>query len=288
MPYNPYTSNTVPYDLCSSSRLTEKQIHELSLLFNSFAIQAGESLTAFCRQTVTATLQKIEQIPFSRYLRSLNQPSYLANLNANPLKMAGFLEVNAQIAYSISSKMLGGTGNISSLPHTTSGLEMAINRKFINLLLRQLSSALKPITEVFFSLDEIYKSPHEARLFPSHELCVVASIFVHIQEVREVMTVLIPAAYLLPLLGPSDPSALTAPGRTPRSANWAKHLEVEMCAHLGQCELTEKEIRELCPGDVIILDHKIDQPIDVDVSDALFCTAKPGLKGSYRAVAIST
>lgn len=288
MPFSPYMTTVVPYDLTSEKRLSERHIHGLSALFRSFAYQAADSLSTFCHLPITASLQTIEQIPFSRYLKSLNQPTYLAKLDAHPVKISGFLEVNAQIAFSIAGKMLGGSGDISSSPHTTSGLEMAINRKFINLLLKQLSTAMRPMGEMLFAIDDIFTDTRAAsRLFPSYELCAVASISINIQGQDGVMTVAIPSACLLRFLQLSDPSVFLSPARPQKTAKGLQHLEVELCAYLGQCKLTEKDILELRPDDIIVLDHKIDQPIDVSVSDSWFCVAKPGLKGTHRAVALS-
>lgn len=286
MPHPPNLYNIVPYNLCSHPRLAEGQIAGFTSLFKEFALKAAESLTAFCHLPISADLQKIEQIPFSRYLRSLQQMTYLAKFDSKPEKIDGFFEINAAIAYSIASKMLGGNGSIPDSSHTISSLEMAMNRKLINLLLSQFSMAWqKQAVESIFTIEEIFTSVRTARLFPPQELCLAASILMKVHRMQGLVTIAIPIRFLSPYFKQTNPSIPSPPSQ--KMAKTLQNLEVELVIRLGKNQLTGKEIQGLMPGDILVLDQKADQPVDILAENRVFCTAKPGLSGTHRSVILS-
>lgn len=283
------SSEAIPFEFKNNFSLDERQEQIFVQLYHLYAKQVSESLSAFSDLSIETKLIGVEQVPFSQYIRSLLNPTCIATLDMQPLSGCGFFEINSSIAYIITNKMLGGDLDVLTHAHGMSNLEMAINRKLINLLLKQLSFAWKPILEVSFFINKIYAEPHSARVIPAFEPCLVSRIEIKIHHIKGLLTIAIPILSLSSLINKIELSQLLGPAPAPSSSFAEINLEslpVELTARIGHIELSKKDLENLQIGDIIPLDHNAADLIPIFIDDEKIFEGKPGLIGKNKAIKV--
>lgn len=261
-----------------------KQKEALKSLHLPFAKQIAESLSLLSHLQISADLESIEQMPYSKYLLTVVNPTCLTKFEILPFSHDGLFEVNSTIAYMISNKMLGGTGEISSFTHSLSNLEIAITRKFINLLLKRLSETWRRLLDVTFSIDQIYTDKTQAKNIPSYQPCVVIRFMIKIHMVKGLISIIFPSSSLYPLIQELEKSQRHLPAHTSRLK--IPLLDIELVARLGDLYLSQIDFQNLQPGDVLILNQETKNSIKVLIENEPVFEAKPGLIGQYKGVAL--
>lgn len=184
--------------------------------------------------------------------------------------------------------MLGGSGKIPSFSYDMSNLEMAINRKFINLILKQLSSDWQERlgADIEFDLHQIYSNPSSCELLLSHERCIVIRIEVDIGMTKGLMSIALPYESLNSVLDQLELASPEIPSSHSSTYLDLSNVDVELTAKLGDLELTKSDLQSLQIGDILSLGQKADTPIDIIVNGECCFLGNPCLKGINKGIII--
>lgn len=276
-----------PYDYKKYQRFPEKRIQTIALIHQNAAAKATQALSSFLEEKVNVTLNNIEQSPYFLYLKSLQAPTCFALIAMHPLSGYGALEVNANIAYAVISKSLGGDCEIPMVAKNFSSLEMAINRKFLNLFLKQLGSAWKELLSLDLSIHEIHTAPQELPGIDRHDPCLVSRFMIDFDNIRGLITFAMPLASFMKVTAQLDspPWISNEPeiSKSEKTIDW-RPIEMDVAASLGKLEITGEDLAHLSPGDILRLDKDSSEPIDILITGEAKFKGKPGLTGKYKGI----
>lgn len=274
------------YDF-SAAQLTENQKQTLIDIHKSFSKEIEVSLTDFCSLDISIGFLSLEKTIFSRYALTLLNPTCLSIMDMKPLPHHGILEINTPIAYAITDKMLGGSGEISTFSYDMSNLEMAINRKYINLILKQLSATwqAKLGLDIDFDLHQLCSKPASCDLLFSHKNCIVIRFNVQIAKILGLMTIAIPLDSLHSIFDPLESSSSFASSKASLIPDLS-HLDIELTAKLGDVELLKSDLHSLQIGDILSLSQKANSPIEVMINGECCFLGNPCLKGTNKGIVI--
>jgi flagellar motor switch protein FliM len=106
-----------PYDFKRPERVGKEQMRALQSLHEGFGRNFGAALSALLRNIVEVKLTSVDQLTYSEFVFSLENPTCFNLLKADPLEGNLILDINPSILYPIIDRLLGGgQGNGQRLP----------------------------------------------------------------------------------------------------------------------------------------------------------------------------
>ncbi len=99
---------SAPYDFKRPERVGKEQMRALQTLHEGFGRNFGAALSALLRSIVEVKLTSVDQLTYSEFVFSLENPTCFNLLRAAPLEGNLILDINPSILYPIIDRLLGG------------------------------------------------------------------------------------------------------------------------------------------------------------------------------------
>src|SRR5688500_14598017 len=99
-----------PYDFKRPERVGKEQMRSLQSLHEGFGRNFGAALSALLRMIVEVKLTSVDQLTYSEFVFSLENPTCFNLLRAEPLEGHLILDINPSILYPIMDRLLGEIG----------------------------------------------------------------------------------------------------------------------------------------------------------------------------------
>ncbi len=188
--------------ILDSGMVSYERLPMLEIVCDRLLRLLSTSVRNFTSDNAEITLDGITSIRFGDYLNSIPLPAMLNVFKAEDWDNFGLLIIDSQLVYSIVDVLLGGRrGNsairIEGRPYTT--IERSLLERFVNIILRDLSSAFEPISKVTFTYNRLETNPRFATIARQSNASVVARFVVDMEGRGGRMTLLFPYATLEPI-----------------------------------------------------------------------------------------
>lgn len=284
----------VPYDFRRPDRVSKEQVRSLYLLYDAFARNLSSSLPTFLRAVSEVTLISVEQRAYMDYLSGLPDPAAIFKLEMKPLQGMAVLEISPNVAFPLIDRQLGGPGVTLNEMRAMTEIEQKVLEGFLKIVNDALRSAWQPILEIDFKCVGCETAPKLLQIVPPNE--VVLSIIFHIQVVdaRGTLSLCIPALYLEPILQKLNESSYSRmhpdapPDQTRAIIDKLAQVPFPITADLRPTSAPISDLIRLAPGDVMRLDHRVGDPVDVCVGELLKFRGDLASKDLRTAVCIRT
>lgn len=260
----------IPYNFRRPDRLSKEQVRSLYLLHDLFAHNLSSSLPIFLRTISEVTLISVEQQSYMEYLYGLPDPTALFTLGMHPLQGLVVVEVNPSVAFPVIDRMLGGPGLALPENRPITEIEQRILEVFLKLVVDDLQEAWKPLIELEMTMAGCETRPQLLQIVAPNE--VVMSIVFHVQigEARGMMSLCIPAVLLEPILEKFNNSYYAAirdvaPEQTHAILDTLATVTFPIAAEVHGTKTAIDDLLTIAPGDILRLDRRADDPIDVTV-----------------------
>jgi len=278
------------YDFRRPDKLSKDQLRTIQMIFENFTRSAVTGLSGYLRTAIEINLVSVDQVTYQEYIRSLTEPTFMViedvSESANII-----LEMSLPLVFIIIDKLLGGPGKpISNLRGLTT-LEEKLMQRIVDIINSSLSEAWQPVANWNFQAVRLEYSPSFVQLVPPSDITAVTTMEVKMQEMTGIMTVAIPYVVLEPYVQKlSAQMWFTSIRKIKRDKkkvlNTIKDVMFDVAAVIGETDIPINDLLLLEVGDVIILDRKVNEPIDVEVEGHKLYKAIPGTVGRTRAVKV--
>ncbi len=131
-----------PYDFKRPERVGKEQMRALQTLHEGFGRNFGAALSALLRSIIEVKLTSVDQLTYSEFVFSLENPTCFSVLKAEPLEGNLILDINPSILYPIIDRLLGGGregGALARRPLTE--IELRLVSRITDLFLNELHHA---------------------------------------------------------------------------------------------------------------------------------------------------
>ncbi|HWC91202.1 MAG TPA: flagellar motor switch protein FliM, partial [Pirellulales bacterium] len=131
-----------PYDFRRPERVGKEQMRALQTLHEGFGRNFGAALSALLRSIVEVKLTSVDQLTYSEFVFSLENPTCFNLLKADPLEGSLILDINPSVLYPIIDRLLGGgreTGILTRRPLTE--IELRLVSRITSLFLEEMRRA---------------------------------------------------------------------------------------------------------------------------------------------------
>jgi flagellar motor switch protein FliM len=284
----------VTYDFKRPERVGKEQMRALQSLHEGFGRNFGAALSALLRSIVEVKLTSVDQLTYSEFVFSLENPTCFCLLRAEPLEGNLILDINPAILYPIIDRLLGGgkgLGPFARRPLTE--IELRLVGRITGLFLHELKHAWENVLTLQFAVERVESNPQLVQIVPPNEVVILVSFELALGEIRGMINLCIPFNSIERVsakLAANTWVSYNRNGSTPQSrallGSRLDRSQVDVVVTLAESQLTTGDLIGLRVGDIITTDKDVRTPIDVAVQGVNKFLASPGaLKGS-RAIRI--
>jgi flagellar motor switch protein FliM len=283
------------YDFTKPNKFSKDQLRGLQRIHEQFSRAYSGLMSAKFRTRFELKFQAIDQLTFGEFVRSLPNPSVLSIFDASPLPGSIVVQLSPDSAFIMHDRLCGGRGESYGFTRGLSDIEMVVfKRQVIANFGKILSDAWQDIEKIDFKLMQVEHNPQFLQLASDRDVVVVVSLRFDFNEVTDSFNICIPFRTIEPVLSrinqhrlfeslsPPDPEKLAQLREKVKSA--VLPIEVE----LGAAVVTVNELLTLEVGDVIELDRKRSENVDVKIGSLTKFKATPGKLGSKLGVVITS
>ncbi len=284
-----------PYDFKRPERVGKEQMRALQTLHEGFGRNFGAALSALLRSIVEVKLTSVDQLTYSEFVFSLENPTCFNLLKAEPLEGNLILDINPSILYPIIDRLLGGgreAGPLARRPLTE--IELRLVSRITGLFLKELRHAWENVLDLALEVVQVESNPQLVQIVPPNEVVVLISFELTIGELRGMMNLCIPYNSIERISAKLSANSWIAYGKrqaTPESmAQIGRAVctsEVEVRVRLAQTRISTGELIGLRVGDIITTEKDIHRPLVVSVEGIAKFHAKAGCVKGHKAVLIT-
>ncbi len=283
----------LPYNFKRPRLFSQDQMRVLHYVHEAFARDLSVYLSAQLRTLVDLSLSAIDQVLYSEFVMSSAPPSALYVVQVHPFQQQIVIELDPRLAIYTVEKLFGGPGIFLQKPRELSHIERRIMEKVMRRAFQELEKAWKQIHEVRLEEAGFESNAEFVQILPGVEPALVATFEVSIYEQRSFLNICYPYILLERMLGHSamkqwrsSSTTEVPPAIRQRYEAQLEKIEVELRAELGRTHLPLTELLTMEVGDVIVLERRINQPIQVYIGECEKFRAIPGRSGKHRALRI--
>lgn len=286
------------YDFSSPKKFTKDQIKSLNNLYETFCRSLSSYLTTTLRSVCEVNVTQIEELRYREFSNALPDSILIGLIDFKPEnKQLGestiIMEFPTSFGYLTIDRMMGGTGPGFFPDRDFTEVETAL----LTHIFEQVSIFMKEAWNNYFPLEtsllNIETNGRFLQAFSPEDVMVIVSLEISDETFTDTANVCIPAETLELLIGTLNSKYTKAKAQLdPKMEQQRKdilmeHLKetnAEITAYLGKTYMQLGEIAQLQPGDVITLNHRIDEDISVHIENIPWYTARTGEVDDKRAV----
>jgi len=253
----------VPYDFKRPERVGKEQMRALQSMHEGFGRNFGASLSAMLRSIVEVKLTSVDQLTYSEFVFSLENPSCYNLLNAQPLEGSLILDINPSILYPIIDRLLGGGKEVSPpARRPLTEIELRLVRRITDVFLGELTNAWANVIELELSVARVESNPQLVQVVPPNEVVVLISFEVTLGGVRGMINLCVPFNSIERISNKlTSNSWFNFRSKSPSSATQEKisqqlsEATVEVVVELASSTIRTSDLIGLRVGDIIATDQ---------------------------------
>ena len=280
-----------PYDFKRPERVGKEQMRALQSLHEGFGRNYGAALSAMLRMIVEVKLTSVDQLTYSEFVFSLENPTCFNLLRADPLEGNLILDINPSILYPIIDRLLGGGKDVAQLSRRPlTEIELRLVSRITTLFLREMKRAWQNVVDLELSVERVESNPQLVQIVPPNEVVVLISFEITLGDVRGMLNLCIPFNNIERIsskLTSNSWVGYSRGGATEATRELiGKQLtnsQVELVVTLAQTKISTADLIGLRVGDVITTDKDVHAPLDVAIEGVVKYAAQPGMFKGHKA-----
>lgn len=280
------------FDFRRPNKFSRDHMRGLEVVHEMFVRRVSGTLSHRLRTIVTIEPFSTDQITFEDYIRSLPNPSVIATLSMAPLPGSIVVEMSTELALAFVDRLLGGEG-VKAPMRSPTDIEAGVIRDIMAIALPAVRDALEPVHDVEPELASVDHNPRFVQIVGPTEMILLLGYTVRIGSGAEgMLSLCYPFSTIEPALAGLErrvliEGAVAPEGEEPPLSGALPDLEVPMSIRLRTSQVPAAQLASLQPGDVIRLDHRIDEPARGEVGGHHLVAARLGRRGRRLAVQIA-
>jgi flagellar motor switch protein FliM len=290
-----------PFDFRFNKRLDKfgaNQLQTLRTLHDNFTRLLNNSLSVYLRTRVEATIVSIDQISYGDFISSIGIPSILSIYSMDPLPGSGIVQVDLNLVFSIIDRLLGGPGWYPQKLRDLTDIERTLMQRFMARMLNSYRESWNYLLTLSLKIEALDSNPQFIpRIIPLDQIVALVTCELKVGDMSGVMNFCLP--YLvLQSIGPQlsdfqwSPSVVAGRGMTELDiAQLARNVErapVDVKVELGKTVVSLRDLIALQPGDLVMFDKPVNEPLAVTVNEREKFKVFPGVNRDKLAVRVSS
>ncbi|WP_442482462.1 flagellar motor switch protein FliM [Aeoliella sp. SH292] len=277
-----------PYDFKRPERVGKEQMRALQTMHEGFGRNFGAGLSALLRSIVEVKLTSVDQLTYSEFVFSLENPTCFNLITANPLEGQLILDINPSLLFPIIDRLLGG-GNTPTpaARRPLTEIELRLVRRITDLFLKEMHRAWENVLELELSVDRVESNPQLVQIVPPNEVVVLISFELTVGSVRGMMNLCIPFNSIERIGNKLSANSWVAISKRPATRESIQQLSdqigqavVELVVDLADTNISTADLLNLRVGDIVTTEKDVHTPLVLRVEgQPKFTTTVGAFKG---------
>ena len=288
-------ANISVYDFKRPERVSKEQIRAFQALHEGFSREFGAALSGMLRTIVEVKLISVDQLTYSEFVFSLENPTCFNLLFSEGLGGHFIFDLNPSIIFPVFDRLLGGgkapKQSVPARPLTE--IELRLVKRITDLAIKGLEHAWGNICTLKLKTTQVESNPQLVQIVPPNEVIVLITFELTMGEIRGIINLCIPFNTIEPLAGKLSSDAWSAYSQ--RSADPVQKMQLEtsvtksnvqMTVEIAKANLTTGELLALAVGDVIVTEKDDHAAVEIFVEGRPMFVGQAGLHKGHKAIRI--
>ena len=283
------------YDFARPSKFSKEHLRTLEIIYDNYGRLLSTNLPIYLRKNIQVEVMNSEAVTYMEFSNALSNPVLLGIIDFEPLKGNIIMEMATKLGYAIIDRMLGGEGEPLEKTREFSEIELLIIERVMTSCVELMREPWENVLDVNPRLERIETNPQFAQIISPSEMIAIVTINIKIGEVEGLINLCLPYITLEPVMDRlntkfwySNMQDKTEEAYTGDIEGLISKALVPVTAILGSSSISVSDFASIQPGDIIRLDRKVDDELDVYVGDIKKFTALPGSSGKNYAVRVTS
>ena len=282
------------YDFARPAKFSKEHLRTLEIIFEHFGRLVSTNLPAYLRKNVQMEVMNSEAVTYSEFTNALSNPVLFGIVNFAPLQGNIIIELASNLGFAIVDRMLGGTGEPLEKVRDYSEIELSILERIFTICVNLLREPWKNVVEIEPRLERIETNSQFAQIISPSEMIAIITINMKIGDVVGLMNVCLPFITLEDVMDKLNTKYWYSTMQTREDTEYIAVIEtaiskaqIPIKAVLGSSRISVNDFVNLQRGDIIKIDRKYEDELEIYVGNMLKFKGLPGSASENYAVKIT-
>ena len=283
------------YDFARPSKFSKEHLRTLEIIFEHYGRLLSTNLPVYLRKNIQVEVMNSEAVTYSEFSNALSNPVLLGIVNFAPLSGNIIIELASNLGYAMVDRMLGGNGSPLEKPRDFTEIELLIIERIMTVCVNLLREPWENVADIHPRLERIETNSQFAQIISPSEMIAILTINMKIGDVEGMMNICLPYLTLESIMDKLNTKYWFSSMQEKDEKEYHEAIEnliaraqIPVKAVLGTSTISVNEFVNLQRGDIIRLDTKVDQELNVYVGNIRKFTALPGASGDEYAVRVTS
>lgn len=284
------------YDFARPSKFSKEHLRTLEIIIEHYGRLLSTNLPIYLRENITVEVVNSEAVTYMEFTNALSNPVILGIVDFAPLEGNIIVEMASKLGFAIVDRMLGGQGLPLEKTRDFTEIELLIIERVMTSCVELLREPWENVVEISPRLDRIETNSQFAQIISPSEMIAIVTLNIKLGPNAEgMMNICLPYLTLEPVMDKlntkfwySNMQEKTGEDYTEDIEDLLKRADVPITAVLGNSTINVSDFASLQVGDIIRLDKKVNDELDIYVGDIKKFEALPGTVGKDYAVRLTS
>lgn len=283
------------YDFARPSKFSKEHLRTLVFIFENYARLLSTNLPVYLRKTVQVEVMHSEAVTYQEFSNSLSNPVLLGLVNFAPLDGNIIIELATGLGYAIVDRMLGGDGQPLEKNRDFTEIELSILERIMVVCTNLLVEPWQSVQQLEPMLECIETNSQFAQFITPNEMTSVVTMSIKIGNVEGLMNFCIPYTVLEPVIDKLNTKYWYSSAQVKDEDIYRDAIEeslqkahIPVRAIMGRSAISVNDFVHLQVGDIIKINTRIEDELDVYVGNIKKFSAIPGTHEDSYAVKIKS
>lgn len=283
--------NVSEVDLLKPNRFTREHLLVIEHIQEMVARKVGGTISERLRVDAVCDCVAVEQLRFSTWMAQLERPVAVYMLQVEPMGFSAVLSVSSRLLYGAVDCIMGGAGNVDSIPKDLSEAEYCVAESFIQPVLEEIGRGFEEFVQLRMQVVGRSTNPNMAQVLPMGEVVLALHYQLSGNPLFGDIKFAIPFTCLESHLAELErsrfmPTLSNVGAFRDVISETIEEVNMKLSVNLGRTDLKLGDLLSLGVGDVITLRTRPGDLLEIPVQDRPKFMGKVGVQGKRYAVRI--
>jgi len=283
-----------PYDFKRPELVGKEQMRAMHSLHETIARNFGAVVSGMLRTMLEVKLLSVDQMTYSEFVFSLDNPSCFNVIEAAPLEGNWILDISPVLSYAVIDRMLGGdTEPGPPIRRPLTEIETKLIGRLVKAFLAELHDAWENIVPLTLRIQSVESNPQLVQIVPPNEVVILICFEVTLGKNRGMINLCIPFNTIEKFNSQLSNNGWVGRVRTKPTPETRAQIgsnvdsaQVEVVVTLARSKIRTGDLLDLTVGDLITTEKDVALPMELSVQGVPKFNARPGAYRGKKAVRI--
>ncbi|MEM1069633.1 MAG: flagellar motor switch protein FliM, partial [Planctomycetota bacterium] len=277
-------------------RVGKDQMRAMHSLHETLARNFGASISGMLRTMIEVKLLSVDQLTYSEFVFSLDNPSCFNVLGISPLDGNWILDIAPTLSYAIIDRMLGGDPDPNeTIRRPLTEIENRLIGRVVEQFLAQLKVSWENIAALELAIESVESNPQLVQIVPPNEVVILIGFEVLLGKNRGMLNLCIPFNTIESFNAKLSRNGWVGYSKARPNDETRRRITtsvdaapVDVVVTLARSKIRTADLLDLSVGDIITTEKETNEPLELSVQEVPKFNARAGAFKGKKAVRIES